>query len=263
MRRFSFITLLCCLLLLLPGCRSKKGVVATPEGKEWAGGGPSGGKPSDKEISEIPDPMARALVQEAMKWIGTAYRFGGESRSGTDCSGMVMSIYRDVCNVKLPRTTTEQRAYCSALKGGREMPGDLVFFGSGSGVSHVGMYIGNGQMVHASSSRGVMVSPINSGYWAKRFKGAGRVDAAPLAWADVHGRSKATKKSSARDKSQKKSQKSASQPSSSAHQSSSSAPAAPSGGQKSATPPAAVEVDLLDILINQKVDSIFSSQFMD
>ena len=86
MRRFSFITLLCCLLLLLPGCRSKKSVVATPEGKEWVGGGPSGGKPSDKEISEIPDPMARALVQEAMKWIGTAYRFGGESRSGTDKS---------------------------------------------------------------------------------------------------------------------------------------------------------------------------------
>lgn len=230
-------------MLLLTGCGSRKRVVV--RGLPDGGGDVSSVAVDSRYTSSIADPMGRALVEEAVKWIGTAYRYGGQTREGTDCSGLVMSLYRDVCNVKIPRSTTEQRAYCSRLSSGREQIGDLMFFGSGTDpmkVSHVGLYIGDGRMIHASSSRGVVVSSITSGYWAERFKGAGRVDAAPLAWADVHGKSKVAAP---------------------APVASAATPAPEATAVATPVPPSAVEIDLLDIIINQKLDSIFSTQFMD
>ena len=118
------------------------------------------------------------LVKEARKWLGTKYKYAGETRRGTDCSGMVMSIYRDVAGIKLPRSSREQQVFCQNVKVADLTPGDLIFFSGtshGRKVSHVGMYIGNGDFIHASSSKGVIVSNLNQKYYSNHFHSAGRV----------------------------------------------------------------------------------------
>lgn len=118
-----------------------------------------------------------ALVKEAKRWLGTKYKYGGHSRSGTDCSGMVMEVYRKVCDVALPRSSHEQQAYCKGISKKDLMEGDLVFFATGRGktVSHVGMYIGDGKIVHASASKGVIVSHLDDKYYLRTYHSSGRV----------------------------------------------------------------------------------------
>ncbi len=116
------------------------------------------------------------VVTEAYKWIGTKYRSGGNSRAGTDCSGLVWAIFGDVMSIKMPRTAWEQQVFCKPVNRSALMPGDLVFFSSGKGrVSHVGIYIGNGEMIHASTSSGVIRSALSENYYQRHYHSAGRV----------------------------------------------------------------------------------------
>jgi hypothetical protein len=99
--------------------------------------------------------------------------------------------------MKIPRTTVEQKSYCTKVARNKARMGDLVFFGSGkseNSVSHVGLYIGKGEMIHASSSRGVMVSRVDAGYWGDRFRGIGRIDGAYASWAKTDRGAKSSKK---------------------------------------------------------------------
>lgn len=117
------------------------------------------------------------VVAEAFSWLGTKYRYGGHSKSGTDCSGLVWEIYRSVMNVKLPRSSWEQQQYCKAVSASSLLPGDLVFFSmkkSGK-VSHVGIYVGEGEMIHASESRGVIKSALSEAYYKRYYHSSGRV----------------------------------------------------------------------------------------
>lgn len=186
--------------LILAGCgSSRKSVRSGGSGKitSNSGGVHRGGEstPSDggsaylaQLLQGISDPMARDLISEAGGWIGTRYVYGGESRDGTDCSGLVMSVYRDVCGVKIPRTTRRQVRYCTQVARNKLRPGDLIFFGKGESpdsVSHVGMFVGEGRMIHASSSRGVIVSSFDTGYWADRYCTGGRVEDAPRSYASL------------------------------------------------------------------------------
>ena len=120
----------------------------------------------------------RALLAEAPKWLGTGYRYGGDTRSGVDCSGLVLNLYRSALAIKLPRSSSQQREYCTRISKKDLMEGDLVFFttGSSSKVNHVGMYVGNGRMIHSSTSRGVIVSALDEAYYTRTFHSAGRVD---------------------------------------------------------------------------------------
>lgn len=221
-------------VLLLQGCHSSRHTVK----KDAAAAEMPARKP--QKLDDTPEAMGRELVDAALKWIGTRYRYGGDSRNGTDCSGLVMRLYSDVCAVKIPRTTSAQHDFCTRLKRKDARPGDLVFFGSsksGSSVSHVGLYIGKGEMIHASSSQGVVVSDIEKGYWADRFKGAGRVDGAHRSWAMARG----GKGKGAENR----------------------VPASVPLPEETTVQNTEVSVDLLDVIINAKVDSIFSEQFMD
>ncbi|MDE5786572.1 MAG: C40 family peptidase, partial [Duncaniella sp.] len=140
-------------------------------------------RPSEKIEYAIIDgtleSTSRALLTEAKKWLGTPYKYGGEDKSGVDCSGLVLSVFRDALNIKLPRSSSKQKEFSSDISKRDLIPGDLLFFATTGGgkVSHVGMYIGEGKMVHSSTSRGVMVSRIEEDYFVKTFAGAGRVDA--------------------------------------------------------------------------------------
>ena len=160
-------------MLVLVGCSSKKSVTATATAGRYPG------VPKQEVILEPSiKGERRDLVQEIMTWIGTPYLYGGTTRKGVDCSGLVMEVYRKASGKKLPRSSRDQEQYCKKIKRGNLLAGDLVFFGTvkgGGRVSHVGMYIGGDKMVHASTSRGVMVSRIDDPYFGPRFFSAGRV----------------------------------------------------------------------------------------
>jgi len=117
--------------------------------------------------------LAQNLARGALRFLGAPYVFGGTSSSGFDCSGFVQHVF-GMLGIVLPRTADAQYDAGRPTVGGPRA-GDLVFFDTYGGVSHVGIYLGNGEFVHASSSHGVMVSKLSESYWASRYVGAKRV----------------------------------------------------------------------------------------
>ncbi len=118
--------------------------------------------------------IARQLTSSALRFLGTPYVFGGTSRSGFDCSGYVQHVFA-MLGVSLPRTADAQYDAGHRIVGSMKA-GDLVFFHTYEpGVSHVGIYLGHGRFVHASSSHGVMVSSLSDSYWSARYVGAKRL----------------------------------------------------------------------------------------
>jgi len=117
--------------------------------------------------------MAQALTRSALRFLGVPYVFGGTSTSGFDCSGFVQHVFA-MLGVGVPRTADAQYDFGRPAVGGPRA-GDLVFFDTYGGVSHVGIYLGGGEFVHASSSHGVMVSHLSESYWASRYVGARRL----------------------------------------------------------------------------------------
>jgi len=107
-------------------------------------------------------------------WLGTPYLSGGNSKKGTDCSGFVSSVYLEKEGMYVPRTTTEGFKMGKAVSKKDLVIGDLIFFGDNMKVSHVGIFVGKGNFIHASSSKGVIVSPLTDTYWEPRYIGARR-----------------------------------------------------------------------------------------
>ncbi len=119
--------------------------------------------------------IATGVTTTAKKYIGVPYRMGGTTPRAFDCSGYTMSVYASH-GIKLPRTADVQFNVGQPVPRGQEQPGDLVFFETYlPGPSHVGIYLGNGQFIHASSSRGVTITPLNGYYFGPRYLGAKRV----------------------------------------------------------------------------------------
>lgn len=112
----------------------------------------------------------------AAQYLGTPYRFGGEGVAGIDCSSFVQHVYREH-QVELPRTAREQIEMGTDVAEGDLRKGDLVFFQTyASYPSHVGIYLGDGKMIHASSGKGeVTISDLKSDYYRHRYLGARRV----------------------------------------------------------------------------------------
>ncbi len=118
-----------------------------------------------------------AVVDSAIDLLGTRYRWAQASRSGTDCSGLTTQVYKQY-GVKLPRRSREQAKVGMAVSKDELKPGDLVFFKTnrGSRINHVGIYMGDGKFVHASSSKGsVRVDRLDDGYYQRRYAAARRV----------------------------------------------------------------------------------------
>ena len=120
------------------------------------------------------DPHAttrQRILGAAEQMVGTPYVLGGESPAGVDCSGLVQYAYREA-GIRIPRTTVEQ--FQAGRFQQRVMPGDLLFFRTdgSSRVSHVGIYAGKGQMIHASSGSGrVRKVSLGQPYWRQRMAG--------------------------------------------------------------------------------------------
>ena len=112
--------------------------------------------------------IASAIRAEGNGWLGTPYRWGGTTRRGIDCSSFVQQLVRATFDIELPRTTATQVHRGERVSRDELIPGDLVFFRR-RGVRHVGVYLGAGDFIHASSSRGVTVSTMDSGYWSRYY----------------------------------------------------------------------------------------------
>ena len=119
------------------------------------------------------------LYAQSSLWLGVKYRYGGLSKKGVDCSGLTYLLYKDVYNKTIPRSTSDlstmrmHNVSKNSLKAG-----DLVFFattGDKKKISHVGIYLKDGYFIHASTSRGVVVDHLDTGYYSKNWRKGGRV----------------------------------------------------------------------------------------
>lgn len=146
------------LIMLLAGCSSHRAP-------------PPNGRLSDS-ITVIAQ-----LNEQLNHWRGTPYRYGGLSRGGIDCSGFVYLTFRDRFAMQLPRSTIDQTDIGTRINKSDLLPGDLVFFKTGSGENglHVGIYDTDNTFIHASTSQGVIRSSLDNVYWRKVFWQARRI----------------------------------------------------------------------------------------
>jgi len=125
-----------------------------------------------------PEPeLAAKIVHLAKQMIGKPYQYGGKTPKGFDCSGLVYYVYKKALGKQLPRTSEGLYAYSRSVPIGQEQPSDLLFFRiNGRSISHVGIYIGQGNFVHAATTgKVVRQSNGNKKYWRKRFAGVRRL----------------------------------------------------------------------------------------
>ena len=157
------------LVAALAGCASHpapRKATAPPPARSWP------------QVAPEDPAAANAVLMRALGLVGTPYRYGGNTPdSGFDCSGLVTYVYRDMLDLRLPRSSGE----LAAVQGPKIAPerlaaGDQVFFGSRGNVSHVGIYVGEGRFVHAPSTGGtVRLDTLDGPYWRDHYTGAKRV----------------------------------------------------------------------------------------
>lgn len=126
----------------------------------------------DVEVELLKNMNLLRIIED---WYGTRYRYGGSNKSGIDCSALMQVFFASLYGIALPRTAKMQYDYSRTISRTELKEGDLLFFNTTGGVSHVGMYLTNNKFVHASSSNGVTVSDMFEPYYANRLIGVGRV----------------------------------------------------------------------------------------
>jgi peptidoglycan endopeptidase LytE len=132
--------------------------------------------PASREQETSPAATGKRIAAIACKYIGVPYRWAGTSPRGFDCSGFTQYVFRQV-DIDLPRTASDQAGSGSHVDKKDLQVGDLVFFNTyGKGISHVGIYLGDGKFISASSSHGVTVDALDDPhYWGRRYRDARRV----------------------------------------------------------------------------------------
>ena len=148
-------------VLVVSGCAS------TPDNAHYSDYGMSLGEASvDLKNTEL---VRKKLFEKYSQWKGTRYTFGGLSRKGIDCSGLVQLTYLSGLGIQLPRTTKTQVRLGKEVTPGELLAGDLIFFKTGYATRHVGIYMGNGRFFHASKSKGVTISNMENEYWSDNY----------------------------------------------------------------------------------------------
>ncbi|GAB2794977.1 bifunctional murein DD-endopeptidase/murein LD-carboxypeptidase [Halomonas shantousis] len=174
------------LAVLMAGCSAtpRQGQVSRDELSYYAIELPSltASAPSDRRaarrLRDAPQPspalIRQALLAEHRRWVGTPYVLGGDSRRGIDCSALVQRVYQEAFLYELPRTTEAQQYEGRRIGRDELAPGDLIFFHSPGRYRHVGIYVGQGLFLHASTSQGVKLSRLDNAYWSRNYRQARR-----------------------------------------------------------------------------------------
>ncbi len=115
------------------------------------------------------------LEIEFQKYKGTPYKYGGTTKRGFDCSGFVNTVYLNAFRIELPRMTKDIAKVGYKVKESKLKVGDLVFFRPSRKYRHVGIYIGNGEFIHSSTSKGVIKSRLDNVYWSRKYSYARRI----------------------------------------------------------------------------------------
>lgn len=124
---------------------------------------------------EVEELANNSLYQFIEEWWATRYRYGGQTKSGVDCSAFAGTLISSIYGISLPRTARDQYSICTKLDREELKEGDLVFFNTRGGVSHVGVYLGNGYFTHASVGSGVTISNLDEKYYSRKFITGGRI----------------------------------------------------------------------------------------
>ncbi|WP_273961003.1 C40 family peptidase [Enterobacter kobei] len=119
--------------------------------------------------------IRKKILHELRAWSETPYLLGGNSQNGIDCSALMQNIFLKAMNINLPRTTSEQIKKGAKVDISNIREGDLVFFLIEQQQFHVGTYIGNNEFIHASSSRGVVISSLANKYWVTKIISVRRI----------------------------------------------------------------------------------------
>lgn len=125
----------------------------------------------DREVELLTNTILYNFIDD---WWATRYNYGGTTKKGIDCSAFTGLLESNVYATNLPRTAKDQYDACDKISRDDMVEGDMVFFNTRGGVSHVGVYLGNGYFVHASVSNGVTISNLNDDYYSRKFIGGGR-----------------------------------------------------------------------------------------
>ena len=126
----------------------------------------------DVDVEAVANKLLYNFIDD---WWGTRYRYGGTDRRGIDCSAFCSKLMTNVYGVNLDRTAREQFRQCEKIANEDLKEGDLVFFNTRGGVSHVGFYLGNNYFVHSSVHTGVTISSLTDDYYSKKFISGGRI----------------------------------------------------------------------------------------
>ncbi|MBE3588711.1 MAG: C40 family peptidase [Thermoanaerobacteraceae bacterium] len=140
-------------------------------------GAPARPAPQEPAVSRAGGADERGILAKAVSLLGKPYAFGASGPSSFDCSGFTAYVFRQVAGINLPHNAAAQAELGRPVSRDRLSPGDLVFFGyyGGRGIGHVGIYVGEGRFIHASTNRGVTYSSLSDTYYANNYKGARRI----------------------------------------------------------------------------------------
>jgi NlpC/P60 family len=127
---------------------------------------------TDMDVEQIADSYLFNFIEE---WWAVKYRYGGTTKRGVDCSSYTGQLFQSVYGISLPRTARLQYGITARVNRYDLQEGDLVFFNTIGGVSHVGVYVGNSRFTHSSCSQGVTVSSLNDPYYSRKFISGGRI----------------------------------------------------------------------------------------
>ena len=158
------------ILIATTGCtpiaRYKSGPVATPEEKPTK---------SDSPSAKYTSSDYRRLGLILRDYLGRPYRGASKYDPGLDCSRFTKEVFEKFARITLPRTAAQQFESGRPVHREQLFYGDLVFFNTDGGISHVGIYVGNSEFIHSSSSSGIIISKMFEHYWGKRYVGGRRI----------------------------------------------------------------------------------------